>query len=355
MNAPDARTAGKPSATARAEAAAWIARLHGPNRDANVEEACRRWMADDPERAAAFELLTDTWERSGQLRERPIEKVRSREARGFRLSLPGAALATFAIAIVAVAATVLYLRTDGVSTVVGEQRTLTLQDGTRVYLNTNSRAAVHFDRNTRRVELEKGEALFEVAKDPARPFIVMAGDRQVRALGTAFIVRRDPQQLVVTLVDGKVSVSPEPEGAAHLLGVGQSQRGTPVSEGAATEAVTLDPGQRVTFASGQPPRLDRPALEKVTAWQHGQVSLDNTTLADAVSEMNRYNRLQLVIQDPRVASIRISGVFRAGDSQNFVQDRARTYHLEVRNHGSDVIAVGPPAAMDGIAGEPQIP
>lgn len=221
---------------------------------------------------------------------------------------------------VAVGITLLFLRTDGVSTVVGEQRTLTLQDGSRVYLNTNSRAVVRFDRQARRVELEKGEALFEVAQNAALPFIVTAGDRQVRALGTAFVVRRDPQQLAVTLVEGKVAVS------------GNSSQ----------EIATLDPGQRVTFASGQPPRIDRPRLEKITAWQHGQVSLDNTTLADAVSEMNRYNRMQLVIEDPRVAAIRISGVFRAGDSENFVQALVRTYHLQVQDRGSGVIAVGPP-------------
>jgi transmembrane sensor len=329
MSAPDTRKRPKPSASARAEAAAWIARLHGPNRDANVEEACRRWIADDPERAAAFELLTDTWDKSGQLPRRPIEKVRNWELRGFHLSLPRALLATCAIAVIAVGITVLCLRTDGVSTVVGEQRTLTLQDGSRVYLNTNSRAVVRFDRQARRVELEKGEALFEVARNSALPFIVTAGDRQVRALGTAFVVRRDPQHLAVTLVEGKVAVS----GDSASAGPG----------GPAVDIFTLDPGQRVTFTKGQPPTLDRPRLEKVTAWQHGQVPLDNTTLADAVSEMNRYNRVQLVIEDPHVATIRISGIFRAGDTENFVQALVRTYHLQVQDRGSGVIAVGPPA------------
>jgi transmembrane sensor len=109
----------------------------------------------------------------------------------------------------------------------------------------------------------------------------------------------------------------------------------------------MDPGQRVTFASGQPPKVDRPRLEKVTAWEHGQVSLDNTTLADAVSEMNRYNRMQLVIEDPRVATIRISGMFRAGDTENFVQALVRTYHLQVKDQGSGVITVGPTATQDG--------
>src|ERR1700686_3536223 len=88
----------KPSAVARAEAAAWIARLHGPNRTPEVEAGLRRWMAEDPERAAAFELLTDTWEKSAQLRRHPLEQVASWQWPGFRISLSGAALATVAIA-----------------------------------------------------------------------------------------------------------------------------------------------------------------------------------------------------------------------------------------------------------------
>jgi len=325
-------------------------------------------MAEDPERAAAFELVTDTWEKAGQLgvpadrREPRTEVVPSRAPRraagasrdslrsasvaagasvGFRISFSRAALATVAIALVAIAATALYLRPAGLSTGVGEQMTLTLQDGTRVYLNTNSRAIVHFDRKVRRVELAKGEALFEVAHNPAWPFIVVAGTREVRALGTAFVVRNDPRQLAVTLVEGSVVVSPQ--GAGQAAGT-QSQPNaarsgelTQRGGGAASEVVTLDPGERVTFATGHPARLDRPRLEKITAWRLGQISLDNTTLADTVSEINRYNAAKVVVRDPSVAAIRLSGVFRAGDTQNFVEAVARTYHLRARNEGGEII------------------
>ena len=86
----------KPSAAARAEAAAWVARLHGPNRTQEVEAGLRRWLADDPEHAAAFELLTDTWEKSARLRRRPIEQVATWERRGLRISFARAALSTAA-------------------------------------------------------------------------------------------------------------------------------------------------------------------------------------------------------------------------------------------------------------------
>src|SRR5688572_18049024 len=82
------------SPAVRAQAAAWVARLHGPNRTPDVEAGFRRWMSEDPERAAAVELITDTWEKAARLRRGPVEEVRSWHLRGFRISFPRAALAT---------------------------------------------------------------------------------------------------------------------------------------------------------------------------------------------------------------------------------------------------------------------
>jgi transmembrane sensor len=322
MNAIERKKSDKPSASARAEAAAWIARLHGPHRTREVEAGFRRWMAEHPERAAAFELLTDTWEKSAQVRRRPIEKVASWGLVGFRVDFSRAVLATVAIAVFAVIGTIFFLHSDAVATAIGEQRALALEDGTRVYLNTNSRARVRYDKAVRRVDLEQGEALFEVAKRPDWPFIVTAGDKEVRALGTAFIVRRDSANLTVTLVEGKVTVMPVESAGAPA----------PMSE---TEV--LSPGQRVTFAGSAVPKLDRPALDKVTAWQRGQVAFDSTPLADAVADMNRYSTVRLVIEDPKTAAIPISGIFRAGDSVNFAHAVAKTYRLQLRDHSHEII------------------
>jgi transmembrane sensor len=309
----------KPPPAIRAQAAAWVARLHGPNRTDDVEAGLRRWLAESPEHAAAFELLTDTWEKSSRVRRRPIEHVAGWQHGGFRLSFSRAAFAAMAVAVLAVLGTLLYVRSDAVVTRIGEQRTLTLEDGSRVHLNTDTRAIVRYSKHARKVELEQGEALFEVAKRAEWPFIVLAGDREVRAIGTAFIVRRQDRDVSVTLVEGKVAVS---------------------AAGAESSAVSLEPGQRVTFASSERPRLDTPAIESATAWQRGQVALDNTPLADAVAEMNRYSATRIEIEDPAAAAIRISGIFRAGDSGNFVRAIARAYGLQVRNHGEALILAG---------------
>jgi transmembrane sensor len=147
----------KPSAAVRAEAAAWVARLHGPNRTPHVEAGLRRWLADDPEHAAAFELLTDTWEKSARLRRRPLEQVASWEGPGFRISFPRAALAAAATVVLAILATIFYLHTDAVTTGVGELRTLTLDDGSRVHLNTDTRVRVHYDKIFSNADGGKGD------------------------------------------------------------------------------------------------------------------------------------------------------------------------------------------------------
>jgi transmembrane sensor len=338
----------KPSAAVRSEAAAWVARLHGPNRTPHVETGLRRWLADDPEHAAAFELLTDTWEKSARLRRRPLEQVASWEGPGFRISFPRAALAAAATVVLAILATIFYLHTDAVTTGVGELRTLTLDDGSRVHLNTDTRVLVHYDKLTRHVSLERGEALFEVAKRPDWPFIVTAGGREIKALGTEFVVRRDGKRLSVVLMEGKVTVELR-GGATQSASVGathgtegQSNRSPPEAE-----TFTLIPGDRVTFVGSATPTLDRPAPERTTAWLRGEVALDNTSLADAVAEMNRYSHRRIVADDPALAAIRVSGIFQAGDLANFAQAVARMHHIKVLNQQDEIVLMTGETARNG--------
>jgi transmembrane sensor len=328
MNASNLEDKGRPSAAARAQAAVWLTRLHGPNRTREVEAGLRRWMAEDPERAVAFELVTDTWEKSARLRRNPAERATSWDRVGIRISFARAATAIAAVAVVAVLGTLYFFHESGVKTGVGEQRTLVLDDGSRIHLNTSTRVAVRYDDRQRRVELESGEALFEVAKHQSRPFVVVAGDRQVMALGTSFIVRRDAQQLAVTLMEGKVAVSPV-EDEVGLAPSGALR--------------TLTPGERLTIGATHRERIDRPAMAKVTAWQRGQIALDSTPLAEAVAEMNRYSRTQILIERPEAARIPVSGIFRAGASADFAQAVGRTYGLRVTEGSDGILLAGAPA------------
>lgn len=308
MNTRDTRDRAAPSPVTPeliAEAAAWVSILHGPRRTTAVEQGFSQWLKTSPAHARAFEEATGIWEESGNL-PRPLSLRRPPVTRSLRdYVLPIAA----SVALVALAL-VLHARNAGIATAIGEQRVLALDDGSRVILNTNSSVRIAYSRDSREVELKAGEALFEVAKNPGRPFVVTAGSRKVHALGTAFVVRRERDRVAVTLVEGSVKVTADGGSAA-----------------AAMAPAKLLPGERLTLVEGTAAQLDRPALDKLLAWQRREVAFDNTALADAIAEMNRYSRVPLVIEGSRAEEIHVTGLFRAGDSLSFA--RAVSHAFEV--------------------------
>src|SRR5690606_35616051 len=137
-------------------------------------------------------------------------------------------------------------------------------------------------------KLERGEAFFDVAKDPTRPFIVTAGERVVTALGTSFVVRFDPNQVAVTLVEGRVAVSEHADAATTAsLKSASSSKGDAPSAG---DFLILEPGERVTFAETGSAVIDQPRSDATAAWRRGEVVLNDTPLSEAALEMNRYQR-----------------------------------------------------------------
>jgi transmembrane sensor len=238
-----------------------------------------------------------------------------------------------------------------IATGVGEQRQLVLEDGTRVFLNTDTRLVVKYDEQARRVELRRGEALFNVAKKSDWPFIVVVGDRQVKALGTSFVVRRDDERVAVMLMEGRVQVSPQSSSTPSIPADTQAQAGAnsvaPSQPAAATdqlpkETFTLTPGQRLTFTNGAAASLDTPSMERATAWRRGQVILDDTPLRVAAEEMNRYNSIKLVIESPEAAELLVNGLFQAGDSTHFANAVAQAYGLRIVERGDAIVLAGIP-------------
>jgi transmembrane sensor len=331
----------QPSPSAFADAAAWVARLHGPNRTLEVENGFRRWTEMNPDHASAFEAMTAAWEATGKLPKTPFPRLSRWQRAGYREGFIRSAVAVGVVAALAVGVMLHLQGTRGVATAVGEQRVLVLDDGTRVVLNTATRVVVKYDRNIRKVVLKAGEALFEVAKRPGWPFVVEAGDRKVTALGTSFIVREDERRLSVTLVEGKVTVSPvEPDarsassyptsnevGQGGISWIPSAAQSKSTSQQEA-QSLTLTPGQRLTFDISELPKIDHPPLDHITAWQRGLVDFENTPLGDAVAEMNRYSVVKLVIESSQTAAIPITGVFRAGDASSFAAAVARIYRLQ---------------------------
>lgn len=298
-----------------AEASAWLARLNNDERTPESEAAFQAWLGAAPAHQAAFDEVSELWEMLPGAVAMRTARAANDEAGG--LSRRNWLTAAAAIVIVAVLAGgyVWLNRPDVYRTGHGQQRMVTLRDGSRLALNTDSEISVRFGASQRRVRLNRGEVLFDVAHDAHRPFVVrVRGGEEVRALGTSFVVR-DVDGIAVTLLQGKVDVT-------RATGDGADRR------------VVLAPGDRLSI--GATWLVDRPSVAAVTAWRHGEVIFSNTRLGDAAEELNRYGQVRIVVTDPAAARLRVSGVFATGDTSEFATAMAQLNGLKVKRSGQTI-------------------
>lgn len=206
---------------------------------------------------------------------------------------------------------------------IGEQRTLVLADGSTVLLAPASHIAVEFSEGVRDIELREGEATFDVAHDTARPFRVHAGNNTVQAVGTRFTVNRLPSGTRVAVTEGKVKVSASKTGWLQSL-LDEPQATIIDKDSAALESLgrpaALAAGEQARIPQGQQALLRMP-LEVPSASPSSlrRLSFRNDTLADIVTEFNRYNPRQIVVEDEQARQQRYSGVFNADDAESFLQ------------------------------------
>lgn len=328
-----------------AEAAVWVARLHGPQRCRQMERECLAWQQRSAAHRHAFERCTETWQSVPGV---TLATAFAASDRARRLSEPGhtgvtrrwALTGAFGLCLTAGTVGYGYWRHFGAyATGVGEQRLVVLEDGTRMTLNTATSVRIDLGGRRREVMLRAGEALFEVAKDPARPFVVQVGRSEVVAVGTTFNVRfsaaqgASPERLALTLIEGRVALQTSARGPA----------------GAPGAALQLEAGERVRVvgpgAGGESPaalQRDRPDLRQVTAWQRSEAVFDDVALEDAVAEMNRYNRTPIALRGAYAQhGLRISGVYRTGDPGGFARAVAALHGLEVREQEGRFVLTKP--------------
>jgi len=318
-----------------AEAAVWVARLHGPDRSPEMERECLAWQARSATHRLAFERCTDTWESIPRVT--VATAYAAADARqhswGAYLRQRRVALQLVGLALLVCAATLVFQHwsdADVYATAVGEQRFVMLADGTRMSLNTNSRVRVQMQRERRIVVVQAGEAMFDVAKDPARPFAVRAAGNEVVAVGTVFSVKLGApaspahEALAVTLIEGQVTVQPVSMSSADDASIDRT--------------VVMHAGERVRVlraasagASRPTVELDRPRIGPLTAWRRSEAEFDDVALPDAVAEMNRYSRTPIVLVDEKALSrLRVSGAYRTGDSAGFARAVAELHGLTLR-------------------------
>ena len=217
------------------------------------------------------------------------------------------------------------------ATQTGEQRTVPLEDGSVIYLNTDSEVSVRMEDKQRLVMLERGEALFDVAKDPGRPFRVRAGDHQVEAVGTAFNVYRGPKGLKVVVVEGVIEIAPT-HPVAIRTGTGQ-QGNAPFR---------LRAGEKVAFSGDGNIRPETADLSMETSWRSRELQFRRTRLDEIIAEYNRYTRRHLVLEDEALASMKFTGTFNIDDPQALIAFLELTVGIQTDRSRPDRIVLRAP-------------
>jgi transmembrane sensor len=317
-------------------AAAWLVRHDREEWNDSDQAELHAWLSASTAHRVAFIRLQTAWQQAGRLKAHAAEMTKNgallrgdglgiaRNARRGRIRVPrmlGASVAAVCLIAAAVVGWIAWSH-QGTSyrTAIGGIAAISMKDGSTVTLNTDSDIRVALNETERRVDLERGEAFFEVAKDPNRPFVVRIGDQRVIAVGTKFSVRREPNHVGVIVTEGRVRVEhsePHQPADAALISAG---------------------GVAVAGAAGvlvQDKSLSD--AEERLSWRQGIVVFRETLLSDAVAEFNRYNTRQIYIEDPALGSMRIGGHFRTHNAEGFVRLLAEAFPIRVEDNESRIV------------------
>jgi transmembrane sensor len=327
------------------EAAEWTWRLDGDKVSPADRETFEVWLRQDARHRRAFEEFSKVWRALDGLGEaKRGEKLATFADAARRPSAhlrPRWWLGAAAAVLLGVFGAVLWMREGSeiqtFSTAVGQQRDVTLTDGSIVSLNTNSIVETDLSRRIRQIHLRKGEAHFQVAHDRTRPFLVHAGDAEVRAVGTQFEVRLLADQHVNIVVnEGRVEVQATPIGAGPEAGQASSQR-----PAAALRAVSA--GERLSTASADyAVKAVTPAqLSSEMAWREGAIIFDGEPLSEAIAEIGRYTDARIVVSDSDTAALRVGGRFRTDNVQDFFRGLESALPVSIRRSPDGVIYIDP--------------
>lgn len=293
--------------------------------DAENQQKFDKWLLE-PENEGAYRRLERSGERadaakgSAEVANSRLTRARFYQRERFR----NYAVAASAFLMIGGLGVTLYERGDfatpqaqteiaSYATHVGERQRVVLGDGSRVTLDAGSVLRVRYSPDARRLVLEKGRALFEVAHDSARPFIVHAGDGNIVAHGTVFDVSVGPSSVRVILIQGVVEVSKDKDAGKH----------------APSSVRRLTPGQQVTFDKNGPITEPKPVAHSALQWLDGRLSFNRARLADAVAEFNRHSKRKIVLATPDLGDLPVTGGFQADDSESFAESVAANFGLAV--------------------------
>jgi transmembrane sensor len=319
--------------TVQERAAAWFARLRADNVTERERASFQDWVLSDPGNRVAYERMESIWSEFGRHADKPevfealsmAYMATRRRATAVRRNPWRAMIGPAVAALVVLALGYMGWHAQPVerktyATGVGEQRTIVLQDGSRVTLDTDTRLTTAFSPDARQLTLEHGRAFFHVAKDKRRPFLMNADGGVIRAVGTQFDVFEHDDLVEVTLIEGKVIVSPS-DASSHAT------------------ATPMEAGQRLLMGRMYSHPVVSPAETGAAEWLSGKLVFNDTPLPDAIAQFNRYNTGKIRIGDQATAGMHVSGVFRSSDTDAFLDALHVSYGVSVRKGLVETVVV----------------
>ena len=331
------------------EAADWLVKLDGGELTTRDRHALRTWLSEDPEHARALKRLAAIWSDMdivlNDLPETYQPKTRNILSIFFPINRLSRALVAVFIGLIGLSV-LLYFTDDRHSTVetafhateVGKQLVEQFSDGSIAHLNTDSIIETEYSNFSRIVRLVRGEAMFEVVHDAMRPFIVYAGNQQVKVVGTKFVVRLTSENIIVTVTDGQVQLSKRQRAgtgtAAGQGGSGQEQEVLLVSEGEEVKVSNKVESPEINIVSDQ-------ELERRFSWLSGQLVFRNERLEQVIKEISRYVPAQIIIEDHELKDLRISGRLEIGDTDALLEAIEVSFNVQASHIDNEVIHLSP--------------
>lgn len=321
------------------EASEWFVTMRDPDISAERRAAFVDWLRASPVHVGAYVDIARLWGDVSRIdgdldidlssalfpnvvsikegAARPVRpNVASRAKRSRWLGLA----ASLALAVVGGGIWFHLERVPTYATDVGEQRTITLEDGSTVKLNSRSEFKVRLSPQRREIELVAGQALFEVAHDPARPFVVTSGNSAIRAVGTQFDVNRKSSGTVVTVIEGRVR-----------LDAVEAESRTPPRE------VYLSAGEQMRIAvTGDMRRSANPNTTAAISWLQQELAFEGQSLSDVLEEFNRYTRTPIVLADPTLGDLRIDAVFHTTNPDSLLLFISRFDNVRVERTEDEI-------------------
>lgn len=306
-------------------AAAWIVRRERPDWNKSDSAELDRWLGEAVGNRIAYLRLSDVWGRAARLKalQQPARRRFFFFSQNESLKPLARIAMLFVLAAILGAASYAWLSRSSdtrYATGLGEREIISLADGSRIELNTQTVLRLSNEGGRRVARLESGQAYFDIKHNAAHPFTVLTSQHRITDIGTKFEVRNDTGKVQVMLFEGSAQFESDDAAIPRQNAI-------------------LTPGD-VAVATAASMRITHKPAQKLMAelgWRHGVVVFDHTTLADAAREFNRYNHKKLVITDPSVARLKIGGTFQTTNTNQLTQLARDIFGLTTDDHGDDIV------------------